>query len=47
MCGLNKSYYKGFDGDRMWAALGVMALNVRKLIRDINKSPELMLRFAG
>ena len=47
MCGLNKSYYKGFDGDRMWAALGVMALNMRKLIRDINKSPELMLRFAG
>ena len=47
MCGLNKSYYKGFDGDRMWATLGVMALNMRKLIRDISKNPELILRFAG
>jgi len=47
MYGLNKSYYKGYDGDKMWAALGVMALNIRKLIRDINKNPELILRFAG
>ena len=36
-CGLNKSYYKGFEGDRMWAALGIMALNIRKLLRDILK----------
>ena len=47
MYGLNKSYYKGYDGDKMWAALGVMALNIRKLIRDITKNPELILRFAG
>jgi len=45
--GLDKSYYKGFEGDRIWASLSVMALNMRKLIRDIDKSPELMLRFAG
>ena len=47
MYGLNKSYYKGYDGDKMWAALGVMELNMRKLIRDISKNPELILRFAG
>jgi len=47
MCGLSKSYYKGFEGDRIWAALSIMALNMRKLIRDISKSPELILRFAG
>jgi len=46
-CGLNKSYYKGYNGDRMWAALGIMALNIRKLLRDIVKSPDLMLRFTG
>ena len=47
MYGLNKSYYKGYQGDKMWAALGVMALNIRKLLRDITKNPELILRFAG
>src|SRR5680860_514913 len=47
MYGLSKSYYKGYDGDKMWAALGVMALNIRKLLRDIAKNPELILRFAG
>ena len=47
MCGLDKSYYRGYEGDRIWASLSVMALNIRKLIRDINKSPELILRFAG
>ena len=47
MYGLDKSYYKGYDGDKMWACLGIMALNIRKLIRDINKNPKLMLRFAG
>ncbi|MBU4294176.1 MAG: transposase, partial [Actinobacteria bacterium] len=47
MYGLNKSYYKGFEGDKMWAALGIMALNIRKLLRDIAKSPDLILRFAG
>jgi IS5 family transposase len=47
MCGLDKSNYRGYEGDRMWASLSVMALNIRKLLRDITKSPELMLRFAG
>jgi hypothetical protein len=47
MCGLSKSYYKGYEGDKIWAALSVMSLNIRKLIRDVSKNPELMLRFAG
>ena len=47
MYGLNKSYYKGYEGDKMWAALGIMALNIRKLLRDISKSPDMILRFAG
>lgn len=47
MYGLNKSYYKGYDGDKMWTALSVMVLNMRKLIRDIDKNPKLILRFAG
>jgi hypothetical protein len=46
-CGLNKSYYKGYNGDRMWLALSIVALNIRKLLRDIVKSPELILRFTG
>ena len=47
MYGLNKSYYKGYEGDKIWASLGIMALNMRKLLRDIAKNPELILRFAG
>jgi len=47
MCGLNKSYYKGFEGDKMWASLSIMALNIRKLLRDIAKSPDMILKFAG
>ncbi len=31
--------------DRIWAALSVMALNSRKLLRDMEKSPELIYRF--
>jgi len=45
MCGLSKSYYSGFDGDRMWAALSIMATNMKKLLRDIDKNPELLLKF--
>lgn len=47
MCGWDKSLYQGFEGDKIWAALSVMALNIRKLLRDrdINKSPELMYKF--
>ena len=45
MYGLSKSYYSGFDGDRMWAALAIMATNMRKLLRDIDRNPKLMLKF--
>ena len=45
MYGLNKSYCKDFEGDRMWASLSIMAVNIRKLLRDMAKNPELMLRF--
>jgi len=45
MCGLDKSLYNGFTGDRIWAALSVMALNIRKLLRDMERSPELIYRF--
>lgn len=37
MCGWDKSLYQGFEGDKIWATLSVMALNIRKLLRDINK----------
>ncbi|MHB8278954.1 MAG: transposase [Candidatus Humimicrobiaceae bacterium] len=47
MYGLNKSYYRGYERVKMWTRLGIMALNIRKLIRDITKNPELILRFAG
>ena len=45
MTGLSKSYYKGFAGDRMWAGLSVLALNLRQLLKDINKKPELIYEF--
>jgi len=45
MCGLDRSLYNGFEGDRIWTALSVMALNIRKLLRDIKRSPELIYRF--
>jgi hypothetical protein len=45
-CGLNKSYYRGFDGDNMWAGLSIMALNIRKILRDMVPKPDLILRFA-
>ena len=45
MCGLDRSLYDGFSGDRTWAALSVMALNIRKLLRDMERSPELICRF--
>ena len=46
MCGLGKSFYKGFDGDRIWTSLSILALNIRKLLRDITKKPGLMRKFA-
>ncbi len=45
MYGLLKSYYSVFDGDRMWAALAIMATNMRRLLRDIDRNPKLMLKF--
>lgn len=46
MCGLNKSLYKGFEGDQIWASMGIMGLNIRKVLRDIAVNPKLMKRFA-
>jgi hypothetical protein len=46
MCGLGKSLYRGFDGDKIWATFSVMALNIRKLIRELEKRPGLIKRFA-
>jgi len=43
--GLDKSYYKGFEGDCIWAGLSVLALNLRQFLKDINKKPELIHRF--
>ena len=45
MTGMGKSYYMGFTGDRMWTSLSVLALNLRQLLKDINKKPELIYRF--
>ena len=41
MTGLNKSNYKGFDGDQITAILSIWALNVRQLLRDIERKPNL------
>lgn len=46
MCGLNKSLYRGFEGDQIWASMGIMGLNIRKVLRDITDNPKLMKRFA-
>ena len=43
--GLAKSYYKEFAGDRMWTSLSVLALNLRQLLKDMAKKPELIYRF--
>lgn len=45
MTGLGKSYYKGFTGDRIWAGLSVLALNLRQLLKDMNRFPELIYEF--
>ena len=45
MTGLGKSYYKGFTGDRMWTGLSVLALNLRQLLKDMARQPELIYRF--
>lgn len=46
MCGLNKSLYKGFEGDQVWTSMGILALNIRKTLRDISVKPGLMKKFA-
>jgi len=46
MCGLDKSLYKGFEGDEMWAAFSIMAMNMRQLLRNVNQRPRLIRKFA-
>ena len=46
MCGLNKSLYKGFEGDLIWTSLSIFALNIRKIMRKITENPALINRFA-
>ena len=45
MTGLGKSYYKGFTGDRMWTGLSVLTLNLRQLLKDMARQPQLIYRF--
>jgi hypothetical protein len=45
MTGMGKSYYSGFAGDRIWVGLLVLALNLRQLLKDMNKNPELIYGF--
>ena len=47
MCGLGKSLYKGFEGDEIWTAMGLMTLNMRKLLRDVKKRPKLLYRLSS
>ena len=44
-CGLGKSYYKGFSGDRIWAGLSILALNLRQLLKDLARSQGIMYKF--
>lgn len=46
MCGLNKSLYKGYDGDLIWTSLSILCLNIRKSLRDIASKPSLIRKFA-
>ncbi len=45
VCGLSKSYYKGFSGDRIWAGLSILALNLRQFLKDLARSPGLIYKF--
>ena len=40
--GMNKSNYKGFEGDKITAVLSIWALNARQLLKDIKERPNLM-----
>jgi len=42
MTGMGKSYYSGFSGDRIWAGLSVLALNLRQLLKDMDRKPEII-----
>ena len=42
MVGLDRSYYRGYEGDVIWSTLSILALNIRKLLRDVRKKPKLM-----
>ena len=46
MAGLDKSYYRGFEGDGIWAAFTVMALNIRKVLMEIRKKPGVRSKLA-
>jgi IS5 family transposase len=46
MVGLDKSYYRGFEGDGIWAAFTVMALNIRKVLMDTRKKPWVRRKLA-
>jgi transposase, IS5 family len=45
MYGLDKSLYKGFEGDKIWATMSLMALNMKKLLRDSNNQLSLIKKF--
>ena len=42
MVGLDKSYYRGYEGDLIWSVLSILALNIRKLLRSVTQRPKLM-----
>ena len=45
LTGLGKSYYKGFARDKICTSLSVLALNLRQLLKDLARKPELIYRF--
>ena len=47
MVGLGKSYYKGLEGDEIWTSLAVPTLNMRQMLRDMKREPEIAERFTG
>lgn len=45
MTGMGKSYYRGFSGDRIWTGLSILTLNLRQLLKDMDRNPELIYEF--
>lgn len=39
--GMDKSTYRGWDGDQIWASMSVLALNIRHLLRDLRTKPSV------